>query len=169
MSTADDARAYAVTQGASLIGEPYRWGGEDSEEGGYDCSGLMHEILERVGAFWPVLAIPRLPARGIFAHFSRLGCPSFTDPTKLKPGSLTFFRKPAGSIFHVKLHVATLPPERGSTEQAFPAIDAGGGGSRTTTLAAALRSAACVRHSSSIHHTRGSEWIGIDPFALLTR
>lgn len=159
-SESESARAFAVLQAATLLGEPYIWGGDDHDEGGFDCSGFVHEVFSRVGAEWPDIAFGRVPARTIFGHFSRLGCADIRDAEKLRPGCLTFFHRPGGLIFHVKLHVSAGP-------FGFLAIDAGGAGSNSPDLSSALRHAAGVRRSSSIHHTRGSEWVAVDPFTLL--
>ena len=45
---ADYLRTTAVWYLKRFIGLPYRWGGDDPIEG-FDCSGLVHEVLQGVG------------------------------------------------------------------------------------------------------------------------
>lgn len=156
----EQARAYAVLQAATLLGEPYIWGGDDHDEGGFDCSGFAHEVFSRVAREWPEVAFGRVAARNIFAHFRARGCDEYRAAELLLPGMLVFFHRPGGQIFHVKMHVSSGP-------FGYMAIDAGGAGSNSPDLGSALRHAAGVRRSSSVHHTRGSEWVAVDPFALL--
>lgn len=158
----EHARAFTILVASTLLGEPYIWGGDDHDEGGFDCSGFVHEVFDRVGQQWPELAFGRVPARSIFAHFSARGCPGIRAEGELRPGCLVFFHYPDRPIFHVKLHVA-------SGKFGHMAIDAGGAGSDSPDLGSALRHAAGVRRSSSTHHTRGAQWVAVDPFVLLQR
>lgn len=155
----DDARAFAIMRATRLLGEPYIWGGDDVDEGGFDCSGLVHEVLNLTARHWDGLEIGRMAARNIFVHFRERGLPAITDSADLKPGCLVFFARPRGRIFHVKLHVSSGP-------FGHLAIDAGGAGSNAVDLEQALRSAASVRMSSSIHHS-GASWVAVDPFELI--
>jgi hypothetical protein len=155
----DDARAFAIMRATRLLGEPYIWGGDDVDEGGFDCSGLVHEVMNLTARHWDGLEIGRVSARNVYAHYTAHGLPQITDPVDLKPGCLVFFARPRGRIFHVKMHIASGPFGR-------LAIDAGGAGSNAVDLEQALRSAASVRMSSSIHHA-GAQWVAVDPFELI--
>ena len=75
----------------SFVGTPYVWGGEGP--GGFDCSGLVQEILRSIGAD------PRLDqtAQGLFNFF-------VTKPTiGVKPcfGALAFYGSDEKGITHV--------------------------------------------------------------------
>jgi len=101
---------YAMKQ----IGLPYRWSGDDSIEG-YDCSGLVVEILTAAGV------LPHksdFTAQGLFDKFSITGT-SMDDKPCL--GCLTFYGKSREQVSHV-----------GFVVDAKTIIEAGGGG-RTTT------------------------------------
>jgi len=155
-----DARAFTVLDAARQLGEPYIWGGESLQEGGFDCSGFICHVLAGVGSVWPQVKVGRLTAEGLYRHFSGLGCKDITEETDLLPGCLVFFSQDKFSrIYHVKLHIATgvFGPL---------AIDAGGAGSNSPTLKAALRHAAGVRMSASTYHG-GAFWRALDPFSLL--
>lgn len=156
----DDARAFAIMRATRLLGEPYIWGGDDVDEGGFDCSGLVHEVMNLTAKHYDGLEVGRVAARNLFVHYVERGAPTITDPAKLKPGCLVFFARRRGRIFHVKLHVASGP-------FGHLAIDAGGAGSNSVSLEQALKLAACVRMSSSIQHSGGS-WVAVDPFELVT-
>lgn len=156
----NDARSFAVLRATRLLGEPYVWGGDDVDEGGFDCSGLIHEVLNLTGEHWDGLAIPRLAARHIYRTMVDRGAPVITDPADLRPGCLVFFARLRGRIFHVKFHVSSGP-------FGHLAIDAGGAGSNAVGLEQALQLAASVRMSSSIHHG-GASWVAVDPFELIT-
>lgn len=156
----DDARAFAIMRATRLLGEPYIWGGDDVDEGGFDCSGLVHEVMNLTGRYYDNLSIGRMAARNIFAAYTERGAPTITDPAKLRPGCLVFFAKHRGRIFHVKLHIASGP-------FGHLAIDAGGAGSNAVDLEQALQLAASVRMSSSVTH-HGASWVAVDPFELVT-
>lgn len=89
----DPAAANAVLMRAlSLVGTPYRFGG-NTPESGFDCSGLVayvyRDMLDR--------ALPRTTA-----ELARLGPP--VGPTGIAAGDLVVFG-PAGSVNHVGIYV----------------------------------------------------------------
>ena len=94
VAPADPARANAVLMRAiSLVGTPYRWGG-NTPEGGFDCSGLVNYV------FRDMLDV-RLPrtSRELFA----LQGPRIA-PGQLAGGDLVFFGS-GGTVSHVGIYV----------------------------------------------------------------
>lgn len=94
VAPADPARANAVLMRAiSLVGTPYRWGG-NTPEGGFDCSGLVNYV------FRDMLDV-RLPrtSRELFA----LQGPRIA-PGQLAGGDLVFFGS-GGAVSHVGIYV----------------------------------------------------------------
>ncbi len=94
VAPADPARANAVLMRAiSLVGTPYRWGG-NTPEGGFDCSGLVnyvfHDMLD--------VRLPRT-SRELFA----LQGPRIA-PGQLAGGDLVFFGS-GGAVSHVGIYV----------------------------------------------------------------
>ncbi len=107
----------------SWIGTRYKWGGENHE--GWDCSGLVQEILASVGAD------PKYDqtAQALYDHFKCFGTRDIKEP-----GSLAFFGFNDERITHVGFMV-----------DPFRMVEAGGGGSRTHTPEDAIRQNAFVR------------------------
>lgn len=159
---AESARSYVVFEAAQRLGRFYMWGGEGGREWGYDCSGVAWDVFDAAAQHWPELAFGRVPAKAIFAHFRARGCPEIRAEGELRPGCLIFWHYPGREIFHVSIHVASGP-------FGHLAIESGGAGANATNLDEALRASACVRPTSSIHHSRGAEWVAVDPFTLLKR
>lgn len=108
----------------SFVGQPYRWGGDDPIHG-YDCSGLVQEILESCG----VDPKGDQTAQGLYDYFEKRG-----HWNRIMLGALAFFGKDAKHITHVGF---CLDPYR--------MIEAGGGGSKTKTREDAAKSNAYVR------------------------
>jgi cell wall-associated NlpC family hydrolase len=77
----------------SLIGVPYRYGG-DSPQTGFDCSGLVRHVFGQVAGF----ALP-YDARGM----SELGEQVPRD--ELQPGDLVFFNTLRRPYSHVGIYV----------------------------------------------------------------
>ncbi|WP_337246089.1 C40 family peptidase [Luteimonas sp. gir] len=94
VSPTDPAAANAVLMRAiSLVGTPYRYGG-NTPEGGFDCSGLVNYV------FRDMLDV-RLPrsSRELYAYQG----PKI-DAERLAPGDLVFFGS-GGSVSHVGIYV----------------------------------------------------------------
>jgi cell wall-associated NlpC family hydrolase len=91
----------------SLVGTPYRYGG-NTPESGFDCSGLIGYIFNDVAG-------ARLPRSA--AEIDRLQAPAVSR-TRLAPGDLVFFRD-GGSISHIGIYVGegrfVHAPSRGGT------------------------------------------------------
>jgi cell wall-associated NlpC family hydrolase len=78
----------------SLVGTPYRYGG-NSPEGGFDCSGLVDFVfLDAAG-----VQLPR-STRELIA----LDAPKITR-AMLQPGDLVFFNPGGGSVSHIGIYV----------------------------------------------------------------
>lgn len=120
MSKIDDAVAY----GMAFLGVRYRWGGE-TPMGGFDCSGLVQEILASVGYVFDRDHNSQM----MFNHFVEHGFVS--QPIK---GALTFYGKSPSRISHV-----------GIMANHYQMIEAAGGGSRTHTVDDAIAAKAYVR------------------------
>ncbi len=78
----------------SLVGTPYRWGG-DTPEGGFDCSGLVDYVFRTdAGVDLPrtSIAMSRLPDRRV-------------ESGQLEPGDLVFFATDGGGVSHVGIYV----------------------------------------------------------------
>lgn len=94
VAPADPAAANAVLMRAiSLVGTPYRYGG-NTPEGGFDCSGLVNYVFRDMLD----LRLPRT-SRELFAwQGPRI------QPERLATGDLVFFGS-GGSVTHVGIYV----------------------------------------------------------------
>lgn len=110
---------YAMT----FAGQPYRWGGDDPVNG-FDCSGLVIELLQAAG-MWP--KGKDATAQGLCDAFPNV----IVEP---RLGTLAFFGKTKEAITHVSFCL-----------NATSMLEAGGGGSATKTLADAAAQNAFVR------------------------
>ncbi len=89
----DQAANEVLIRAISLIGTPYRWGG-NTPEGGFDCSGLVHFVFrDAVG-----LNLPRTTQ-----ELAALAAPRITR-SDLRAGDLLVFGGSAG-VEHVGIHV----------------------------------------------------------------
>jgi cell wall-associated NlpC family hydrolase len=115
----------------ALLGKPYIWAGDDPIAG-FDCSGLMIELLASIGEAPP----GDKNAQGLYDYYAPTGRRDI-----MELGSLAFFGSGLSSI----VHVAMLLDRR-------YVIHAGGGGSRTRTEEDAITQNAyvCVRPLSRI-------------------
>jgi len=109
---------------SALLCVPYRWGGDNPVEG-FDCSGLVVELLAAVGA------IPHktdMNAQSLYAKYKA--------NKKLEPtwGCLSFYGKSLFEITHVGFCLGN-----------GLIVEAGGGGSKTLTKADAERQGAWIR------------------------
>ena len=119
-------RDLAVLYARSFLGLPYIWGGDDPVVG-FDCSGLVQEILAGVG----IDPTGDQTAQGLHDFFfSRAG----TAVSAPGPGALIFFGASKRQITHI-----------GFMLDEFHMIEAGGGGSKTLTPSDASKQNAYVR------------------------
>lgn len=116
----DILRDYALT----FVGIPYRWGGSNPMTG-FDCSGLIQELLSSVG----IDPIGDQSAQALFEYFRENG-----RYNEMVCGTLIFYGKDLRNISHVAMMI-----------DHNRIIEAGGGDSRTTTLEAAIVQNAFVR------------------------
>lgn len=94
VAPADPAAANAVLMRAiSLVGTPYRYGG-NTPEGGFDCSGLVNYVFRDMLD----LRLPRT-SRDLFAYQG----PKI-QPERLATGDLVFFGS-SGNVSHVGIYV----------------------------------------------------------------
>lgn len=111
---------YAMT----FVGQPYRWGGDDSIDG-FDCSGLAQELLASVGMDPP----GDQTAQALYNHFERQG-----ERNVYLAGALAFYGQSVTKITHVAMLV-----------DQYRVVEAGGGGSKTLSKADAASQNAYVR------------------------
>lgn len=94
VAPADPAAANAVLMRAiSLVGTPYRWGG-NTPDTGFDCSGLVNYVYRDVLA----LSLPRTSRALAEFQGDRI------KPERLAPGDLVFFGNGEG-VNHVGIYV----------------------------------------------------------------
>lgn len=111
-------KAYAL----ALLGKPYKWGGNNALTG-FDCSGLVLELLRSAGH-----GLPDMSSQQIFDHFKN------AQWNVYGLGSLAFFGRDAARI----THIAFLLNE-------YQMIEAGGGDSTTVNRSEAEAKNAVVR------------------------
>lgn len=88
----DDLREKIVRTADSLIGMPYRWGGESAEKG-FDCSGLTRTVYQLNG-----LELPR-------SSHAQWNAGVSVRRSRLKKGDLVFFHTAGiGKISHVGIY-----------------------------------------------------------------
>lgn len=80
----------------SLIGIPYRWGG-NTPDSGFDCSGLVRYVVGRAAE----VDLPRTTA-----DISRRG--ESIEPDEIAPGDLIFFNTTGRAHSHVGIYVGKL-------------------------------------------------------------
>lgn len=130
----------AIEYALSFLGLPYLWGG-DSPFKGFDCSGLVQEILMGVG----LDPSGDQTAQGLFLAFKHK---ISRTPAE---GCLVFFGKDISHITHIGFCVSD-----------GVMVEAGGGGSKTTTRDAAVSANARVRMRSVA--SRADLVAIVDPF-----
>jgi cell wall-associated NlpC family hydrolase len=113
-----------VEYAMSFVGQPYRWGGDDPIEG-FDCSGLVQEILASVGAD----PAGDQTAQTLFEHFRRQGRISPSAP-----GAIVFYGKNRDLVTHVAFCI-----------DRYRVVEAGGGGAKIKTRSDAAEANAFVR------------------------
>ncbi len=110
-----------------FIGLPYVWGG-DHPALGYDCSGLIIEMLQAVGIMGRT---EDTSAAGLYTRFK---AKQIKEPI---PGALAFWRNATGAISHVEVIVMLLGEPI--------TIGASGGGSTTYNKEIAIKQGAFVK------------------------
>lgn len=140
--TRDAAVEYAKT----FLGDFYTWGGDDPS--GFDCSGLVVEILKAVGV------LPRGGDWSAAGLLQILVADNKTSPQTLVPGVLVFYRE-QGRVVHVEMVVETL------ADHTRLAIGASGGGPFVKTREDAIAANAFVK----LRPVRAGWSDAIDPFA----
>ena len=83
-------------QAMSLVGIPYRWGG-NTPESGFDCSGLVRYVVARAAD----VNLPRTTA-----DISQRG--ASIAPDEVAPGDLIFFNTTGRAHSHVGIYVGKL-------------------------------------------------------------
>ncbi|WP_186116336.1 C40 family peptidase [Burkholderia gladioli] len=83
-------------QAMSLVGIPYRWGG-NTPDSGFDCSGLVRYIVSRAAN----VSLPRTTA-----EMSTRG--ESIEPDEIAPGDLVFFNTTGRPHSHVGIYVGKL-------------------------------------------------------------
>ncbi|SPB16449.1 NLP/P60 family lipoprotein [Caballeronia novacaledonica] len=83
-------------QAMSLVGVPYRWGG-NTPEAGFDCSGLVRYVVDRAAS----VNLPRTTA-----DMSSRG--ESIEPDEIAPGDLIFFNTTGRPHSHVGIYVGKL-------------------------------------------------------------
>jgi hypothetical protein len=132
-------REIALFVAESNLGRWYSWGGDDPNQG-FDCSGLMIEVLSAAGVF------PRgddTTAAGLRQRYQRVSQP--------RPGDLLFWGEPPTHVEMVWVIV----------DGTVFTIGASGGGSRTRTREDAIRDNAFIK----IRPARAG-WTAADPFTV---
>lgn len=106
-----ERRETIISYGLRFIGEPYFWTGDGKHRKGFDCSGLIMELL------WSVGAIDKTDrtAQSIYDHFKG----KHDGKIYFDHGNLIFFGKDLKSITHI-----------GITVNGYQYLEAGGGDSR---------------------------------------
>ena len=107
-----------------FVGKPYLWGGDDPIKG-FDCSGLIQELLASCGLD------PKgdQTAQGLFDYFQKTG-----SWNTYGLGALAFYGKTVASITHVAMMLDN-----------YRIIEAGGGGSSVINIDEAAKQNAYIR------------------------
>ena len=83
-------------QAMSLVGVPYRWGG-NTPDSGFDCSGLVRYVVARAAS----VNLPRTTA-------DMSGRGESIEPDEIAPGDLIFFNTTGRAHSHVGIYVGKL-------------------------------------------------------------
>lgn len=83
-------------QAMSLVGIPYRWGG-NTPDSGFDCSGLVRYVVSRAAS----VNLPRTTA-------DMSGRGESIEPGEIAPGDLIFFNTTGRAHSHVGIYVGKL-------------------------------------------------------------
>jgi len=88
----EDLRFVAIELAWRMWGMPYIWGGDDPVRG-FDCSGMVVEILQSVG----ILPDGDWTASMLYSRFAQ------KEVFQVKPGCLVFWETSQGHIRHVEV------------------------------------------------------------------
>jgi hypothetical protein len=137
-------RELALAYAWEFLGTFYSWGGDDPAQG-FDCSGLMVEVLKGAG----ILARGSdFTAEGLRTMFQEVSTPT--------PGCLVFRLSPAtGKAVHVEMVYKVIEDEPLT-------IGASGGGSKTLTREDAIKANAFVKCRPWSSHSTITRYA--DPF-----
>lgn len=113
-----------VDYAKTFLGKPYLYGGDDPLLG-FDCSGLIVELLKSVG----ICPMPDMSSQQMYTYFKSNGTVS-----KVGPGALCFYGKSTSTISHVAFMIND-----------YQVIEAGSGDSHTTTFEEAAKQNAFIR------------------------
>lgn len=118
---------WLITYAFSLVARThrYQWGGDDPI-GGFDCSGLVLELLKASGEM--KLSTPKMSAQMIYDHYSQMG------NYRIAAGSLSFYGPDVHHIYHI-----------GFCVDSNLMIEAGGGDASTVDDQRAIAQNAFVR------------------------
>jgi cell wall-associated NlpC family hydrolase len=136
-------RAKAAEYVWSFLGLPYRWGGDDPIQG-FDCSGLVIEVLQSVGI------LPHgfdTTAEGLYQRFK------VNTVAKGYAGCIVLWFNASGLATHVEFMADD-----------YHTVGASGGGSATTSTQAAIEQNAFVKMRPLDY--RGSNYKIVDPFKV---
>ena len=133
-------RLLAIKLAWKMWGLPYLWGGDDPMEG-FDCSGMVVEILKSVGV---------LPRKGDWTAFGLYSLFVNKEVDSVSPGCLVFWSNNS-YIVHVEFAL---------TDELC--IGASSGGRRTLTWRDAVRQNAYIKIRP--WNTRNGDRAFVDPF-----
>lgn len=88
----EDLRFVAIEIAWKMWGRPYIWGGDDAIAG-FDCSGMIVEILQSVG----ILPNGDWTASMLYSRFAH------KQVFQAEPGCLAFWETPEGHIRHIEM------------------------------------------------------------------
>ena len=125
-----------------FIGIPYRWGGDDPLAG-FDCSGLIVEILQAIG---------KIPYNSDFTADELYRRYLTSQTTEPKTGCLSFWLF-SGRATHVEMFLDN-----------HHTVGASGGGQATNTLENAIAQNAYIKMRPLGY--RGSNYVICDPFLI---
>ncbi|SAK55793.1 C40 family peptidase [Caballeronia ptereochthonis] len=83
-------------QAMSLVGVPYRWGG-NTPDAGFDCSGLVRYVVDRAASVNLPRTTGEMSSRG-----------ESVEPDEIAPGDLIFFNTTGRPHSHVGIYVGKL-------------------------------------------------------------
>ena len=131
----------------SVIGRPYKWGGQ-SPETGFDCSGLIIWGLNQVN-----IKVPDMTVLDIYRHFGN----NEISIRICSPGSLLFYGKTHMTINHVMVVLDRWDDEY------FTICGARGGNSKT------INNRKAYDRSAYVDVCKGNYWqpnlrVAVDPF-----